>query len=507
MFQMVLINRGMEHRELELPASGDEIQEVYDQLKGKKGARRIEIAELKTSIPELNQCLQGTCVNRKTLSELDFLARRMQQMTEREREIFETAAGFSGELSPVCLINLSYNLDCCSFYPDVSTERELGKYLVRNGYEGMVDGWVRTAERIGTQYHQEHEGKFTRHGYVGENGKAIIPLYDGNKFPDLSAVLPDSAGSLLELHFSRAGNVYGLHLPAKEPQISCLEHFLGVNCLDSWPFYYAKEKFPGLRKYLPCRFTIRELNRFVEAAAPQLEKEPQKADLMFAALEAEMPLDIQQAISVAENLDSYQFLPRMGKGTVKTSLGILRSKNHGFPSFSDEPETIRLFSPLSADCYGKYQFNGKTGYEEYPVRWDGYSLVSYQDIIRKALSRECRRLGKSGLAEFLNNALLKRKTVCMMPGVEEWNQRLWGVLEVKSHGALSERELQEVAEEWKGQCSDGFGEGFSQREIRIREGMLYVHFCSSRWNFEVRTEQQLKGELEESQGMQWGSLQ
>ena len=111
MFQMVLINRGMEHRELELPASGDEIQEVYDQLKGKKGARRIEIAELKTSIPELNQCLQGTCVNRKTLSELDFLARRMQQMTEREREIFETAAGFSGELSPVCLINLCYNLD------------------------------------------------------------------------------------------------------------------------------------------------------------------------------------------------------------------------------------------------------------------------------------------------------------------------------------------------------------------------------------------------------------
>ena len=78
MFQMVLINRVMERRELELPASGDEIREVYDQLKGKKGARRIEIAELKTSIPELNECLQGSSVNRRTLSELDFLARRVQ---------------------------------------------------------------------------------------------------------------------------------------------------------------------------------------------------------------------------------------------------------------------------------------------------------------------------------------------------------------------------------------------------------------------------------------------
>ena len=33
MFQVVLINRVMEQRELELPVSGDEIQEAYDQLK------------------------------------------------------------------------------------------------------------------------------------------------------------------------------------------------------------------------------------------------------------------------------------------------------------------------------------------------------------------------------------------------------------------------------------------------------------------------------------------
>lgn len=191
---------------------------------------------------------------------------------------------------------------------------------------------------------------------------------------------------MLELHFSRAGNVYGLHLPAKKLQISCLEHFLGVNC-------------------------------FVETAALWLEKEPQKADLMFAALEAEMPLGIQQAIDIAENLDSYQFLQRMSKGRVKTSLGILKSKSHEFPVLSDELRTIRLFSPLSFHCYGKYRFNGKTEYEEYPVRWDEYRLVSYQEAIRKALTNECKWLGKSGLVEFLNNVLLKRKIARMMPGV------------------------------------------------------------------------------------------
>ena len=80
------------------------------------------------------------------------------------------------------------------------------------------------------------------------------------------------------------------------------------------------------------------------------------------------------------------------------------------------------------------------------------------------------------------------------------------MLEVESHGTLSEREVREVMEEWEGQCKDGFGEGFSQREIRIREGLLHVHFCSSLWNFKIQTEQELKGEVEEAYKMQLGSL-
>ena len=64
-----------------------------------------------------------------------------------------------------------------------------------------------------------------------------------------------------------------------------------------------------------------------------------------------------------------------------------------------------------------------------------------------------------------------------------------------------------MMEEWKAQCQDGFAEGFSQSRIRIREGMLYVHFCSSIWNFKIQTEQELKGEVDKTHKMQLGSLQ
>lgn len=506
MFQVYLTNRAMERQELRLPASKEEIRAVYKTLKEKKPAGRIEIAEIHTAIPRFDQYLQGSCVNRRALLELDFLARRLLQMTERDQEIFEAAVELEEKPSLTDLINLSYNLDCYTFYPDIFTMEEPEKSILRNKNEGMPDECQGPRKWGGELSHRTAAGCVAKHGYVVKNETAIIPLYDGKNFPDLQAVLPDFTDAMIELRFFRGGKEYGLHLPACEAQISRLENLFGIERLDAWSFYYAKERFPELRNYLPCRITIRELNRFVEAAAPYLKKEPEKASLMFAALEAEMPSDIQQAIHVTEQLETYQFVQRMGEGTVKTSLGILKSKNHVFPALTDKRETTRFFSPLTAHCYGKYRFNGKTEYEECPVSWDGYTLVPYQETIRKALSRECRWLGKSGLAEFLTNVLLKRKIVSMTPGVEEWNGRLWGVLEVESHGTLSEREVQEVMEEWNGQCKDGFGEGFSQREIRIREGLLYVHFCGNLWNFKIQTEQELKGEVKEIHKMQLGSL-
>ena len=96
----------------------------------------------------------------------------------------------------------------------------------------------------------------------------------------------------------------------------------------------------------------------------------------------------------------------------------------------------------------------------------------------------------------------------MIPRIEEWDQKLWAVLEVKSHGKLSEGELQEVKKEWRGQCSDGFGEGFFQREIRTREGLLNVDLACNLLNMEFKTEQELKGgEQEQKWKWQLGGMQ
>lgn len=80
----------------------------------------------------------------------------------------------------------------------------------------------------------------------------------------------------------------------------------------------------------------------------------------------------------------------------------------------------------------------------------------------------------------------------MKPTVEEWNGRLWGVLEVQSYGQLSASDLEGVIKEWSGQESDGWGEGFEQREIHVDSGELCVSFWESGNRFFIKTEQELK---------------
>ena len=124
----------------------------------------MEIAGIHTTIPKFDQYLQGRCINRKELLELDFLARRLQRMTEREQEIFEAAAEFEEKPALTDLINLSYNLDCYTFYPDIFTETELEKLILQEGYEEMPDGCHRLREWSGKLSYRAATGRATKHG-------------------------------------------------------------------------------------------------------------------------------------------------------------------------------------------------------------------------------------------------------------------------------------------------------------------------------------------------------
>ena len=202
--------------------------------------------------------------------------------------------------------------------------------------------------------------------------------------------------------------------------------------------------------------------------------------------------------------ESFGYYHTKKEGAIQTSRGLILRKDRPMESLPDELLEIRLFSPLKAKLYRN---SGWADFSDKPEEISAYELCEYEDSIMEQISRE--RMdseGERGLAIYLQNRLLDRKVASMVPAVEVWQGELWGVLEIKSYGPLSQNMLKAVMDEWRGQESDGWGEGFEQRPIKLDEGELYVSFWNSSDHFFIITEEQLKSAYTQGMPMQMGGM-
>ena len=121
----------------------------------------------------------------ENLDELNYLASKLDEMSESEYAQFQTGMEMGdhcGSLQEI--INLTENLDCYEVYPDIHDYDDLGRYYIEELDVMQVPEHLQNYidyEAYGRDVALEENGTFTDQGYVRDTGDSFHEYYDGER--------------------------------------------------------------------------------------------------------------------------------------------------------------------------------------------------------------------------------------------------------------------------------------------------------------------------------------
>ena len=145
--------------------------------------------------------------------------------------------------------------------------------------------------------------------------------------------------------------------------------------------------------------------------------------------------------------------------------------------------TFKLYSPLTAELLSdeKEIWLGNA-----PIELQGYEMTDYAGAISAQIAEEGTNIEQYMDVE--DNPYLAAHVKIIRISVEERDGELCGCATVIVDEDLTERGWNDLQDYITGQYSDGWGEGFEQRDIEVADGILNVHFWQEE-NFAFTVEQ------------------
>ena len=335
--------------ELTLPASKPEMIDALDQAKIPYGSGEYLLEAHRDSpdyVKKMLGGLLGSVVYNPSLTEMNHLAERIEQLSEYEQYTLEGVIKIRDSYRTEDVIDATHNLDLYSFYPGVATDYELGEAAI-DGHDGIYPPIAQVPvellecldpAKVGEIVRREDQGAFTKIGYVVPDDVDWEPVYNGKSLSERAVTLrPDEPIISLWLrpYDSPDENAckFRLDLPAYQSNIDDVLKQHDINDLSSYVIHGATSVIPALDYAISPGEDIEKVNDLAMAIKVWCMGGFAKYK---AAYEMEQITDIESAIDLAKRLSEYEFEPHsstqaFGRAAMaKTGADINLMEEYGF---------------------------------------------------------------------------------------------------------------------------------------------------------------------------------
>lgn len=550
MFQFIYGENYSNHA---FPSGEKELQILCDSLDIPNTAEtQLQIATAYDN-ERMNTLFSGKTVN---LDKLNFLAKRLDSFDANELTTFYAAASAEKLEDMDSLINLTFNTHCYSVVSDFSDLNAAGRRMYLTEHGGTTVAELDSLD--GRDYFEKVRADnpkpaITPYGILYRNGNEYEHIYDGRHFPRYE--WQDNMGTLT---LTKDVEQEFLYLPFESAELNKAMERLGITDFTGCTAEFDSNAFNDEMKNIigsvnkPTAEKINSLNHFAKRVQSFSMKEmpflntlmnelqPQTEQDLDALFDSAYEFELYRGIYSArdygrymicdsghfeydENLEEYIDFEGYGSQRLKNENGAFTSSGyiiyHGYnmeladmlAEIGIEPpmpqtQTLKLYMPLKATTY--YDENHYGDLYQTDVELDIYpsELAEYEDEILKAIkNNSLPEESQRGLMSYYGetdsvNAKVKRYDF----SVENVRGELMGVALLTLNAPLDTAELEKIKGTISGQCSDGWGEGFEQREIDCNGKEIYVSFWQSK-NWSLQTAAEL-GMDEPKQEMTMGGM-
>ena len=309
------------YADLILPATDGQIEDAMQRARaiGREGHMQLSVI----SCPKLPE-LTDTRLDAPTIKELNFLAERLEKLSESQliglNALFQTqkeAGEFEFGLPLKDLINMTYDLDGMTVVAGISNDRQLGDFVKDNEMEPYMQKMTNEtlnlldSEKVGKKFREAECGVFVNGHYVARLGYDWPEVYDGKTLPE-----PDRqvvGGEFIQMLVAKSGienpeeaekNAVLIGLPIDRKKADEIAQSLGEKRIEDCVYF----DFQSPMSWLDDKaYGNTELFDKLNDLALKYETLKSEDKLKFKAVaESRECNNLDEAREIISNLDRYQ---------------------------------------------------------------------------------------------------------------------------------------------------------------------------------------------------------